>query len=72
MSVHNAAILYAWALQMLPLLNEGGVLSTDRPGPLSRREIAAVMRVLQWQPEYRGQTIIIHADDGHPVTLKGR
>jgi hypothetical protein len=71
-SLHNQAILYAWMLQMLSLLNDNGVLSTSRPGPLSRREIAAVIRAVRWDPEYRGQTIIIHADDGHPVTLKGR
>lgn len=64
-------LLGHWCLEMLDLVRTGGVLSTTRPSPLSRREIAEVLRVVRRFPEYRGQTILIHADDGHVVCLRG-
>lgn len=71
MTLYEQAVLYAWCRDMLPLVREGGVLATTEPGPLTRREIGDVLRLVQCVPEYRCQTVLVHARDGHVVRLKG-
>ena len=67
----DKATLLSWALTTLLLVKPGGTLSTTRPTPLSRRDIADVIRMIRAGSAYEDQTIIVHAKDGHPVTLRG-
>lgn len=65
----NMAILYYYDAAALAILNDGGLLSTSQPSPLSVEDVAYTLKQLARHPDYRGQRIVCEADDSTLVTL---
>ena len=65
----NQACLYSYDVAILPMLTDEGMLSTDKPSPLTRDEVADVLKHIARHPEYRKQTVICHDENFVPVTL---
>ena len=66
----DQTVLYDYDMSMLKLLNSNGVLSTDRPSPLTREEIVPVLEKIAKQPVYKNQVVVCHDKEFEPVVLK--
>ena len=66
----NQACLYSYDVAILPMLTDEGMLSTYKPSPLTRDEVADVLKHIAKHPEYRNQTVICHDENFVPVTLR--
>lgn len=66
----NMAVLYFHDLEALRITKPGGLLTTNRPAPLSEDQIRVVLDQLARHPNYEGQTVVVHDENMKPVTLK--
>lgn len=68
----NIDILHDWAMGLLPIVRDGGVLAANSPVPLSDAEILEVFEKISATPEYRGQRLIAVSKEGETVVFERR
>jgi hypothetical protein len=64
------AIAYFWNASMLSIASANGVLANPKPAPLSVEQLKVVARQLCRHHSYKGQVIIMIANDGDIVRIK--
>lgn len=62
-------IAFDWAMDLLHLLNPGGVARTTKPAPLTTTDLVDILERVAKVPEYQDQTIMMEAQDHTHVAL---
>ena len=69
----DQALLFYWTLGQFQILNDGGMLLSDKPMPLTEDEIRYVWRQLAKLDGYRNFDFLAIPKDGDtPITFKSR
>jgi hypothetical protein len=66
----NMAVAYFWYADALRLVEPNGVVASTQPAPLSREDMAWVMRSLTKHEHYQAQTVIVPLKDGTTITMR--
>lgn len=67
---HDMAIAYFYYIDAIRLVTEGGQMIGTQPAPLSREDMAWVLRNLSRHPNYRSQTVSVPLEDGTTIKMK--
>lgn len=66
----NMAIAYLYYVQTIRILAENGLLAGTLPAPLSREQMAWVLRSLAKHENYKGQSVQVPLEDGTTIEMK--
>lgn len=66
----NMAIAYQWYVNWLPQMAEGGTIAGTEPAPLTREQVAWVLRSAAHHPAYRRQNFRVPLEDGTTIEMK--
>lgn len=66
----NMAIAYLWYIQRLPLLKDDGMMMGTEPAPLSREQMAWVLRSVSLHSSYGRQQFRVPLADGTTIEMK--
>lgn len=66
----NMAIAYQWYVNWLSRLTPGGTIAGTEPAPLSREQLAWVLRSVAQSPLYDHQSFHVPLEDGTFIEMK--
>lgn len=66
----NMAIAYQWYVNWLSRLSPGGTIAGTEPAPLSREQVAWVLRSVAQSPVYDHQNFHVPLEDGTFIEMK--
>jgi hypothetical protein len=67
---HNMAVAYFWYVERLPMLVPTGLMAGTEPAPLSREDMAWVLRSVSRHEDYRGQRFRVPLADGTWIEMQ--
>ena len=66
----NMAILYYYDAKCLAVTMKGGVIASTQASPLSADEVVTTLKQLSHHPDYNGQMVSCHTNDGQLVRME--
>jgi hypothetical protein len=66
----NMAVAYFWYADALRATHPDGVVVSTRPAPLSREDMAWVLRSLSKHQNYQAQTVTVPLEDETTITMR--
>lgn len=68
----NMAVLYWWSVQYFPMMEDGGVIATQRTTPLAPDDIVLVFQQLAQREDYRSFQFLTRTEEGgHIIEYRG-